>query len=58
MQRRTTFSLALIAGIFACSFAIALLLAPPVNHGPDIELALETFIERYPEAVEALAKLA
>ena len=51
MQQRTTFSLALLAGIFACSFAIALLLAPPVNQGPDIELALETFGERYPGAV-------
>lgn len=51
MQRRTTFSLALLAGILACSFAIAFLLAPSVNRGPDIELALETFSERYPEVV-------
>ena len=51
MQPRTTYSLALLAGIFACSFSIALLLAPPVDREPNIELALETFVERYPEAV-------
>ena len=51
MQHRTKFSLVLVAGIFACSFAIALLFAPPVNHEPDLELAMETFLERYPETV-------
>ena len=38
-------------GILAIAFAIEFWLAPPVGHRPDIEQALDSFIERYPGAV-------
>ena len=38
-------------GILAIAFAIEFWLAPAVGHRPDIEQALDSFIERYPGAV-------